>query len=495
MPFFVILLILSLLSPIYVSSHTNLNHLVISEIQAGGGIANDEFIELLNPTDCPVSIDGWKLTKKSSSGNESNLSASLSGVVPAHGFFLITPQTGFDGGVTADAFYSQTSSFIAATDNTVVLYGDQAKTVVVDKVGFGSTIDFEGTPAANPPTDGSLERLNGEDTDNNSVDLTTRTTSDPQNSSSPLIAPPESCSSPPPSPPPPSPPPPSPPSDVEGTSIVTVAEARQVALDKLVTTSGIVTVLPGRLSASYFYIQDETAGIQIYSSKKSFPTITIGQRVEVTGETSEAYKERRLKIADAGNIVGIGSGEVQPKITKTGSIGESNEGQLVKLTGTVTQTSGDTFYLNDESGEARIYIKEETSIDKPRTSKGVKVTVVGIVSQYNDTYRVLPRTQNDLIVGEEDNENGSASEGSIGVAGSSNIGNDPALGVPVVFGRKTSTPPASTTLPRYPQMRMLGLGGVILGALLLLLVPLMIWEKRSGWLRNRLSRPKDSSRE
>jgi hypothetical protein len=53
--------------------------------------------------------------------------------IPGYGFFLITPQEGFNG-PPADANYSQTSHFIAP-NNTVILYSDE-KITVVDKVGL-----------------------------------------------------------------------------------------------------------------------------------------------------------------------------------------------------------------------------------------------------------------------------------------------------------------------------------------------------------------------
>lgn len=165
-------------------------HLVISEIQVEGEVANDEFVELYNPTSSDKLMNHWRLTKKTSGGTEENLVSDLNGTVPAHGFFLITPQSGYNGTVSSDATYSQTSNFIAK-NNSVLLKDDTA--AVVDKVGFGEAADYETTPAPNPEANGSLERKpgfvypdqgNGYDTDNNYNDFLLRSTSEPQNSQS-----------------------------------------------------------------------------------------------------------------------------------------------------------------------------------------------------------------------------------------------------------------------------------------------------------------------
>jgi hypothetical protein len=178
------------------------NHVVISDVQVEGATANDEFVELYNPTNIPISLSGWYLTKKTSGGNEQNLLADIpiGKSIPARGFFLITPQTGYTGPVTADTTYSQTSYFIA-TDNTVILYSDN-KITVVDKVGFGDAVDNETLSyPTNPPDNKSLQRkinatLNESgsygpawDTDNNSVDFFIQTNPNPQNSSAEPVPP------------------------------------------------------------------------------------------------------------------------------------------------------------------------------------------------------------------------------------------------------------------------------------------------------------------
>src|SRR3989344_680847 len=161
-------------------------NVLINEVQVEGGVANDEFVELFNPSDSSVDITGWRLTRKTAGGSESNLAASLSGSVAPQGHFLIAHPL-FDGGVDEDFVYSATSSGIAI-NNTVVLYSD-AGVSVVDKVGMGTAGDVETLSVENPDDDGSVSRVNSIDTDNNSQDFEVLLASDPQNSLSSTASP------------------------------------------------------------------------------------------------------------------------------------------------------------------------------------------------------------------------------------------------------------------------------------------------------------------
>lgn len=179
-------------------------HIVISEVQIAGATAGDEFVELYNPTSSVVDLSGWRLRRETSTGGDGgNLVASLSGNIPAHGFFLVTPQSGYTGSASADQMYSVAGNPVAA-NNTVLLFSDAAITLV-EKVGVGSGASTaEGTGTATPAAGQSVERKanpsstdismgsggvdefggNGEDTNDNSADLVLRNVSQPQNSSS-----------------------------------------------------------------------------------------------------------------------------------------------------------------------------------------------------------------------------------------------------------------------------------------------------------------------
>lgn len=176
---------------------------IISEIQVGGAVAKDEFVELYNPTNAAIDLTGWKLARRTqtatSSYSENLLTSFPSSSIPAHGYFLIAHPTAYDGGVPADAVYSSVNYYIAP-NNAVILYSDNGHTIV-DLVGLGAAASYQGTAATGPPDNQSLERKtsavslastlvngaeqwsgNGYDSDNNSNDFVVQANSNPQNS-------------------------------------------------------------------------------------------------------------------------------------------------------------------------------------------------------------------------------------------------------------------------------------------------------------------------
>jgi len=165
-----------------------------------------------------------------------------------------------------------------------------------------------------------------------------------------------------------------------------------------VTIIGTVTVLPGALSSQYFYIQDGNSGIQIYYYYKNFPALSVGDEISVTGELAEYKNEKRLKISSALDIVILSNKSPPgPIVTIIDNLGESYEGQYIQVVGIVTKTSGNTFYIHG-SGEIQVSIRDGTGIKKPKMHVGDKVQIAGILSQYGDSYRILPTKQEDVKI-------------------------------------------------------------------------------------------------
>lgn len=161
--------------------------LVISQVQLQGTEnVDDEFVELFNPTNDAISIDGWKLKRKTQGGSENTLVASLSGMLAPRSYFLIAHPE-YDGTSSSDFLYSSTSSGMLALHNTVLLYDNE--NTVIDKVGMGEAGEFEASPVPNPTPGGSIERTldgqneHGTDTDNNFLDFVLKALGTPRNSS------------------------------------------------------------------------------------------------------------------------------------------------------------------------------------------------------------------------------------------------------------------------------------------------------------------------
>lgn len=171
------------------------NHVVISEVQVGGGEADDEFIELYNPTSSAIDISSWSIQRETTTGSFARKNFETGDSIPAHGYFLVA-HTDYDGAVTEDMVHSAFT--LSSTGTTVFLVNNQLTLVsgdeasVVDKVAIGtSALDAEGSNFPSVPSaNSSVERLpgefipaggNGEDSDNNAADFALRTTSEPQN--------------------------------------------------------------------------------------------------------------------------------------------------------------------------------------------------------------------------------------------------------------------------------------------------------------------------
>ncbi|MBW3538223.1 lamin tail domain-containing protein [Candidatus Parcubacteria bacterium] len=173
------------------------SQVVIGELQtAGTADSGQEFVELYNPTDSDVVLDGWKLQYKSAGSVDQpsawTARAAITGVIKAHGFYLFAtagylPQS---DGVLSAAGLSGAGGHLRLIDDGAT---------VVDLVGWGQAANAaETTPAPAPPAGQSIERLPGRlaegggnaiDSDDNAKDFIVRPNPQPQSSASPVEPP------------------------------------------------------------------------------------------------------------------------------------------------------------------------------------------------------------------------------------------------------------------------------------------------------------------
>jgi hypothetical protein len=188
--------------------------LVLSEIQTrGSNGGNDEFVEIYNAGNAPVTFDNtWTLSARSAVGtctsnNTGQRFAGSGQVIPAHGHLLYTNSAnpGYDGPTTGDGTYAagitDAASVILSHGGTpvdaVCFYFDMA--TQTNLTICATPYVCEGMPVSNLPhnntsagnLDVSLDRKpggalgNGQDTNDSAADFVNNTPANPQNLASP----------------------------------------------------------------------------------------------------------------------------------------------------------------------------------------------------------------------------------------------------------------------------------------------------------------------
>jgi len=176
-----------------------------------------------------------------------------------------------------------------------------------------------------------------------------------------------------------------------------LSEIRNNDVGDMVNVTGTVAVLPGILGSQFFYIVDDTSGVQIYMYKKDFPELKVGDEVEVIGEISELYGETRIKVKEKSDIKNLGF-KAEPifKTLEMAEIGEMVEGSLIEVSGEITEIKKSYLYLDDGTEEVQIYLKSGTNINNSNLEIGDILKVKGLVHQTKNNYQILPRFQNDI---------------------------------------------------------------------------------------------------
>jgi 2',3'-cyclic-nucleotide 2'-phosphodiesterase/3'-nucleotidase/5'-nucleotidase len=171
------------------------DNIVISQVYGGGGnsgaVWKNDFIELYNPTNSDVILDGWKVRYAAANSNlsSSTIETILSGTIKSKGYYLIQEAAGSGGTTVLPTPDAVGAIAMGGTAGKVELInGSQVR---VDLVGYGTANQSEGTPttalsntmaairkaAVDAPSDSR-----GKDMDVNSTDFEILSP-DPRNSS------------------------------------------------------------------------------------------------------------------------------------------------------------------------------------------------------------------------------------------------------------------------------------------------------------------------
>lgn len=187
-----------------VSEKSWVEHLVISQVYGGGGNAGaaytHDFVELHNPTNNPINVNGWSIQYASTAGSTWNDRFNLPDVTidPGQYYLIQLFSNGSNGDplpapdATGNINMAAANGKVALVSSTAALSGSCPDSdAIVDFVGYGTANCYEGAGAALAPSvSTSIRRKsNGrQDTDHNAEDFIV-VTSDPRNSQSPINLP------------------------------------------------------------------------------------------------------------------------------------------------------------------------------------------------------------------------------------------------------------------------------------------------------------------
>jgi len=161
---------------------------VISQVYGGGGNSGatykNDFVELLNTGDTAVTLNGWSVQYASSAGTTWQVTKLPASVTLAAGQYYLVHEAAGSGGTdalvpdtTGTIAMSATAGKVALVNSTTALAGAKPVDNVVDFVGFGSTASYyEGSgPTAGPSNTLAVLRKNSGclDSNDNSSDFVT----------------------------------------------------------------------------------------------------------------------------------------------------------------------------------------------------------------------------------------------------------------------------------------------------------------------------------
>ncbi|MFA5051239.1 MAG: hypothetical protein WC499_03945 [Patescibacteria group bacterium] len=176
---------------------------------------------------------------------------------------------------------------------------------------------------------------------------------------------------------------------------IDIEKVKSLEAGQKVRVQGTVTVEPGVLSSQFFYLN----GIQIYSYKKDFPQLSIGDEVSVQGIISKIKGETRIKTTVKNDIEILNKGiAVAPQIKEIKDINFQSIGYLIKISGKVIERTGTNVFVDDSTGEILAYFKKCVKMDLAEIKEGSQIEITGILTQNNESWRLMPRSADDVKI-------------------------------------------------------------------------------------------------
>lgn len=159
---------------------------------------------------------------------------------------------------------------------------------------------------------------------------------------------------------------------------------------------------PGNTFFDVIYIQDDTAGLTVFGVSNL--NIKLGQKVRIKGRVSSYLNDAQIALKNENidvQIIDENTNLIEAtKLSTKDSMLEEKEGLLVKVEGKVARIEGQNIFVNDGSGESRVYVEgyigssENPGVAdewKSRINVGDTISAIGLASEDPEGHRLRVR--------------------------------------------------------------------------------------------------------
>ena len=165
---------------------------------------------------------------------------------------------------------------------------------------------------------------------------------------------------------------------------------------KNIVMKGVISVPPGVFGKRIAYLAP--SGIRLYISSPDVPTLQVGDVVQVAGILKSSSTGLQLFISKTHTIQVLShTRQPVPHIIEEGGTLEGYDGKLVTLAGEVSDIQWPSVILEHDGEDITLSIKRGTDLKKSFFVKGAAIEVTGIVQKEDDTFRMLPRSSEDIV--------------------------------------------------------------------------------------------------
>jgi DNA/RNA endonuclease YhcR with UshA esterase domain len=199
------------------------------------------------------------------------------------------------------------------------------------------------------------------------------------------------------------------------------------------SVTGVVTALPGTFGSQIAYIDS----MQLYFYHAEWPELSLGDVVTVTGETSVAREEQRLKISDAQAITVVEQTALEAVVIQGDELNDQKNGAFVEISGSIVSREGGTLTIDSNGTEVEIVAHNNTGVSWSSLTES-DVRIQGIVRFTGGSPRVFVRSYDDILPLEAESESGPQCTETTAVVSSASTSGGSSLGGMLLLGGATA---------------------------------------------------------